>query len=214
MRKKIAVVGVCVVLLLLFGAVGFASMHGLFEGYPVVKVIVDGQEVKGDVPAINFKGRTMVPVRFVSEALGADIAWDAENETVIIGTDTKKQSSQKPAGSKPPLTVSEKGVTVTLVSVNATSAGTTLKMKISNNTDQDVDFPASLTQIVAGSTQFDGPSDYDMIFVDNLRPGVVKEGELKFPPLPSGIQQIRVYSKVWIGRSLDTVEANFTVSLN
>ncbi|HHT01429.1 MAG TPA: hypothetical protein GXZ96_01880 [Firmicutes bacterium] len=29
-------------------------------------MVVNGQEVKGDVPAINFKGRTMVPVRFVS----------------------------------------------------------------------------------------------------------------------------------------------------
>ena len=57
-----------------------------FEGYPIVKVIVDGKEIKGDVPAINFKGRTMVPVRFVSEALGADIAWDAEKETAVITT--------------------------------------------------------------------------------------------------------------------------------
>lgn len=110
MRKKIAVVGVCVVLLLLFGAVGFASMHGLFEGYPVVKVVVNGQEIKGDVPAINFKGRTMVPVRFVSEALGADIAWDAENETVIIKTDGTAVSTPKepaPAPSKNEYTVKD-----------------------------------------------------------------------------------------------------------
>jgi len=213
MCKKVAVVSICVVFILVLSAVSFASMHGLFEGYPIVKVIVDGQEIKGDVPAINFKGRTMVPVRFVSEALGADITWDAENETVIIST-VAEPSSQKPTGTKPPLTVSEKGVTVTLVSVNATSAGTTLEMEITNNTNQDVDFPASLTQIVAGSTQFDGPSDYDMTFIDILRPGVTKKGELKFPPLPMGTKQINIYSKVWIGKALDTVEANFTVSVN
>ncbi|NMB40611.1 MAG: copper amine oxidase N-terminal domain-containing protein [Firmicutes bacterium] len=86
MRKSIILTSFCVFLLLLLSAVSFASMHGLFEGYPIVKVIVDGKEIKGDVPAINFKGRTMVPVRFVSEALGADIAWDAEKETAVITT--------------------------------------------------------------------------------------------------------------------------------
>ncbi len=54
------------VLLMLIGPVAFAAMHGMFEGYPIVKVKVDGQKVDGDVPAINFKGRTMVPVRLLA----------------------------------------------------------------------------------------------------------------------------------------------------
>ncbi len=105
MRKKTVVMSVCVFLLLLLGAVSFASMHGLFDGYPIVKVVVDGQEIKGDVPAINFKGRTMVPVRFVSEALGADIAWDAEKETAIITTDITEAPAPAPAPAKNECTV-------------------------------------------------------------------------------------------------------------
>ena len=97
MFKKVFVMLICVVLLLLIGAAGFASMYGFFEGYQIVKVVVDGQEIKGDVPAINFKGRTMVPVRFVSEALGADVTWDATNYTAIINRDGKPAPAPAPA---------------------------------------------------------------------------------------------------------------------
>lgn len=112
MWKKPVVLVVCLIMVALFSAVSFASMHGLFEGYPVIKVTVNGQEIKGDVPAINFKGRTMVPVRFVSEALGTDITWDAENETVIISTDgtaapTPKESTPAPTPSKNEYTVKD-----------------------------------------------------------------------------------------------------------
>lgn len=37
-----------------------------------------------DVPAKIINDRTMVPVRFISEALGADVTWDGETETVNI----------------------------------------------------------------------------------------------------------------------------------
>lgn len=86
MRKKLFVLVFCLALVSLFSVAGFASLHGLFEGYSIVKVVVDGQEVTGDTPAINFNGRTMVPVRFVSEALGTNVEWDAANETVVITT--------------------------------------------------------------------------------------------------------------------------------
>ena len=58
--------------------------NGVFEGYPIVRVEVNGKTVSGDVPAINFNGRTMVPVRFVSEALGASVEWDANTWTASI----------------------------------------------------------------------------------------------------------------------------------
>jgi len=37
-----------------------------------------------DVPAIIIKGRTLVPIRFVSEALDAQVNWQGSNQTVII----------------------------------------------------------------------------------------------------------------------------------
>ncbi len=48
--------------------------------------MVSGQRVRLDVPAQVIGGSTMVPLRFVSEALGADVRWDSRLETVFIDT--------------------------------------------------------------------------------------------------------------------------------
>lgn len=45
---------------------------------------VSGQTVQLDVPALIRDGRTFVPLRFVSEALGAGVDWDGHAKTVII----------------------------------------------------------------------------------------------------------------------------------
>jgi len=47
---------------------------------------INKQTVKLDVPAKNLKGNTMVPVRFVSEALGQKIGWNSKSKTVTITT--------------------------------------------------------------------------------------------------------------------------------
>ena len=47
---------------------------------------VNGQWQTLDVPARIVNGSTMVPLRFVSEALGADVMWNAQNSEVIITT--------------------------------------------------------------------------------------------------------------------------------
>ncbi|UMZ74702.1 copper amine oxidase N-terminal domain-containing protein [Natranaerofaba carboxydovora] len=64
-----------------------------FEGYDVAQIEVDGESVEGDVPAVNLEGRTMVPLRFVSEAMGADVDWDEETETAIVSTEGEASSS-------------------------------------------------------------------------------------------------------------------------
>lgn len=50
------------------------------------EAIVNGKVVTLDVPAITIEGRTMVPVRFISEQLGARVGWDGENQVVSITT--------------------------------------------------------------------------------------------------------------------------------
>ncbi len=45
---------------------------------------VNGEVYELDVPANVIEGRTMVPIRFVSEAMGAVVDWDGETKTVII----------------------------------------------------------------------------------------------------------------------------------
>lgn len=46
--------------------------------------IVNGEAVMLDVPAAIMNGRTMLPVRFVSEHLGADVQWEELTKTVTI----------------------------------------------------------------------------------------------------------------------------------
>lgn len=48
---------------------------------------INGQVNQLDSPAIIRNGRTLVPIRFVSEALGASVQWDSTNRIVIINSD-------------------------------------------------------------------------------------------------------------------------------
>ena len=63
------------------------------KGTDVVQITIDsttayvnGQAQTLDVPAMAIDGRTLVPVRFVSESLQADVQWIQESQTVQITT--------------------------------------------------------------------------------------------------------------------------------
>ncbi len=49
---------------------------------------VDGVPVSLDVPPQIINGRTLVPIRFVSENLGAEVGWDSNTKTVTITMDS------------------------------------------------------------------------------------------------------------------------------
>lgn len=49
----------------------------------------NGQMVTLDVPAKIINDRTMVPLRFVSEALGAEVVWDENTESIFIYAQTQ-----------------------------------------------------------------------------------------------------------------------------
>jgi len=46
--------------------------------------VVDGKMVKLDVAPFIFNGRTMVPLRFVSESLGLETIWNAEKQEITL----------------------------------------------------------------------------------------------------------------------------------
>lgn len=60
----------------LFSGVAYAQDY--------VKLIVNGHEIQSDVPPQVINGRTMVPARFLAEALGAKVDWDAQNNAVVV----------------------------------------------------------------------------------------------------------------------------------
>lgn len=54
---------------------------------------INNKAVTLDVPGQNLKGRTMVPVRFVSEALGQEVGWNSKTQTVTITSDSDNGNS-------------------------------------------------------------------------------------------------------------------------
>ena len=72
-----------VVLLIICSVVGIG-----YTGYAeeTVKILVNGKEITSDVPAQIIDGRTMVPVRYVAEALGAKVDWVSNFNRVTITT--------------------------------------------------------------------------------------------------------------------------------
>lgn len=65
-------------LALALGAAGIASAGDQ------VRICVNDREVELDVPARVVNGRTVAPVRWIAEALGAEVEWDENSRTVYI----------------------------------------------------------------------------------------------------------------------------------
>lgn len=61
----------------------------LWIGKPDAKV--NGSTVTMDTQAVLVNGRTMVPLRFISESFGANVEWQASNRMVVITTAASKQ---------------------------------------------------------------------------------------------------------------------------
>lgn len=77
----------------------------LSKGETLVELAIGGKTaffndgpVSLDVPVQSVEGRTLVPLRFVSQALGANVSWDASSSTVTI---TSALSSEKGSQIKP-----------------------------------------------------------------------------------------------------------------
>lgn len=75
------------------------------------QAVVDGRMITLDVPAGTVGGRTLVPLRFVSEALGADVRWMPSTHTVALTTSlvpisNSNTQSPAPVVSSSPLRIS------------------------------------------------------------------------------------------------------------
>ncbi|MDA5109062.1 hypothetical protein QO009_002294 [Brevibacillus aydinogluensis] len=65
-----------------------ASVGGwaLAKSSDTIALIVNGKKVETDVAPQIINGRVMVPVRAVSEAMGAEVNWDSKQRSVIVRT--------------------------------------------------------------------------------------------------------------------------------
>jgi hypothetical protein len=96
MFKKI--IGATLALSLVLGGTSVFAAPG--KDLRIVPIIVNGHKVKfpDTEPYIDMNGRTMVPVRFVSEKLGGKVGWDAKTRIVTITY--KGKNIKLPVGSK------------------------------------------------------------------------------------------------------------------
>jgi len=81
--KRLAV-AMLIISLLGGASMAFATARGTYKGLQVVGVLVNGQELKSDVPAVVMDDRTLLPVRAVAEALGAKVEWDEATYTAKV----------------------------------------------------------------------------------------------------------------------------------
>ncbi len=80
MNKKIIALTVAAMTVL-----GAASMPAIADDEPVT-VIINGETLvipEGDTQPYIEEGRTLVPMRAIFEALGAQISWDPDTKTVV-----------------------------------------------------------------------------------------------------------------------------------
>lgn len=66
----------------------------LLISFPVfakdITITLDGNEIKSDVAAYIKDDRTLVPIRFISEKLGYDVAWEESSRMVTISNSSTK----------------------------------------------------------------------------------------------------------------------------
>lgn len=83
MKKSIKFLVSGVLAMGLMGAMVSAAGE-MFQGFSVINVMVDGKPLTLDVPAINFYGRTLLPLRKVAEVAGMNVEWDGATNTAKL----------------------------------------------------------------------------------------------------------------------------------
>lgn len=79
-------IGLMMVGLLLLGAMPVtarAEQASAPDQQVTARVVVDGIELKTEVPPMLIGGRTMVPFRAIAEALGVAVQWQGESQTIL-----------------------------------------------------------------------------------------------------------------------------------
>lgn len=77
-KSKITLITICTLVILTFAGIAVAT--------PTLNIYVNGKKLTPSTPAQIINGHTMVPLRFVAEALDADVKWNPVNNSVLITT--------------------------------------------------------------------------------------------------------------------------------
>lgn len=94
--KKILLIGLIALMTISGTAYAATAINGLYKGRAIVKVTVNGTEVKSAVPGQLIDGATMLPLRAIAESLGASVVWDGAKQSAAITT--QQQPTQSVTG--------------------------------------------------------------------------------------------------------------------
>lgn len=75
---------------ILIGALALSLLPKLSYAAGDIKIYIDDKEIKSDVSAVIEDGRTLVPLRMISEGLGADVNWEGATRGVEISKNNKE----------------------------------------------------------------------------------------------------------------------------
>lgn len=93
MHNKITLTGIMLALTLLLVLVVYpGTPTASAAGEP--QIVINGQTITSDAPPMLTNGRTLVPIRVISESLGAEVTWQASTRTVHIRHDGKNMILQ------------------------------------------------------------------------------------------------------------------------
>lgn len=67
--------------------ISMSSLTPILGADTRVNLLIDGVTVETDQPAVIYNGRTMVPLRVITNSMGLNAQWDAETKTVAISED-------------------------------------------------------------------------------------------------------------------------------
>lgn len=179
MKKKL------IMMLVFMLAIFVATTAGVLAASQI-NLVVNGKAIT-DVEAKLIDGSTYVPLRAVSQMLGATVDWNGETRTVSIsdnGTPTPKPSD---------LSSTIKDVTIQVNKVEQDSDSLRLYVTYINNSNKEAMTGDSLAKIIYAGKQYEYDSDFNFSRYyetgvdkaqDFIEPGVTEKSVIFFKPIP------------------------------
>jgi len=97
MKKTMTFVLIVLLVLGIFNVV-YSSLGNktITATYRNISIYVNGQKVTPEVEPFIYNSRTVVPLRFISEALNKEVKWDAINNRIDINDVSQNNSQDDP----------------------------------------------------------------------------------------------------------------------
>lgn len=119
---------------------GMAILQPSALAQRVVTIFLDGRQIHSDVDPIIVNGRTMVPIRAISEGLGLDVDWDNDQYQVIISSPAAPVSGTNSASAATDISICGQSIL---------SAAQLQALMLKNNPDAPRELPALYLRIGA-----------------------------------------------------------------